>query len=86
MITKEKFKAYVEVQKEGLTNMFDIPVVMGLSKKFIDEGLTKEDCLDIMKNYKKYLGKDWMDKRLEAEDIIEGVESLEEAEEKLKNL
>ena len=54
MITKEKFQAYVEVQKEGLTNMFDISAVIGLSGKFTDEQLTKEDCLDIMKNYSEY--------------------------------
>ena len=54
MITKEKFSTYVKVQREGLTNMFDVSAVIGLSRKFTDEELTKEDCLDIMKNYEKY--------------------------------
>ena len=49
-MTKEKFDAYNEVREGGLTNMFDIQTVIILS-----EGrLTKEDCLDIMKNYEKY--------------------------------
>ena len=53
-MTKEKFEAYVKVQEEGLTNMFDIPNVIGLAQKFSEEQLTKEDCLDIMKNYENY--------------------------------
>ena len=48
MITEEKFEAYVAVQMSGITNMFNVPVVMSLS------GLTKEECSDIMKNYGKY--------------------------------
>jgi len=50
MITNKKFNAYVAVQKSGITNMFDVDKVIGLS----DEKLAKEDCLDIMKNYEKY--------------------------------
>ena len=53
-MNKEKFKAYLEVQKEGLTNMMDIPTVIGLSRKFSSEDLTKKDCVDIMRNYSKY--------------------------------
>jgi len=53
-ITKEKFEAYVSVQREGLTNMCDIPVVKELAKKFLEDGLTSEDCFDIMENYAKY--------------------------------
>lgn len=48
MITKKDFKAYVEVQMSGETNMFAITTVMQLT------GLTKERILDIMKNYGKY--------------------------------
>ena len=48
MITREKFEAYVAVQMSGVTNMFNVPMVMSLS------GLTKEECLDVMKNYGKY--------------------------------
>ena len=48
MITEKKFEAYVAVQMSGVTNMFNVPMVMSLS------GLTKEECLDIMKNYGKY--------------------------------
>lgn len=51
MITKEKFYAYVGVQKSGITNMWDVQTVMKYS------GLTKEECIDIMKNYGKYVKK-----------------------------
>lgn len=47
-ITKAKFGKYVAVQMSGVTNMFDVPVVMKLS------GLTKEECIDIMKKYSEY--------------------------------
>lgn len=48
MITKEKFEKYVRVQKSGVTNMWAVDTVMQLT------GLTKDECLDIMKNYSKY--------------------------------
>jgi hypothetical protein len=48
MITKEKFEAYVGVQMSGVTNMFNVPVVMSLS------GLSRTECLDIMENYGRY--------------------------------
>ncbi len=47
-ITKEKFLAYVKVQKSGVTNMFAVNLVSELS------GLEKEEIFDIMKNYSKY--------------------------------
>ncbi len=50
MITKEKFLDYENIRKCGPTNMFDIKAVIILSTS----GLTKEDCLDIMKNYSQY--------------------------------
>ena len=50
-ITERKFEEYYRVQKSGKTNMFDIRMVMVLS------GLTKEECLDIMQNYKEYFKK-----------------------------
>ena len=49
-MTQQKFEAYLAVQKSGITNMFDVKMVIQLS----DGELTKEDCLDIMKNYAKY--------------------------------
>jgi len=36
VVTREKFEAYVGVQMSGVTNMFNVPMVMslsGLSKK-----------------------------------------------------
>jgi hypothetical protein len=47
-ITKEKFQSYIDVQKSGVTNMFDLSNVMPLS------GLSKAECIDIMQNYVTY--------------------------------
>lgn len=51
MITKEKFAAYVAVQKSGVTNMWAVDLVCELS------GLEREEVLDIMKNYGEYKDK-----------------------------
>lgn len=51
MISKKKFKAYVEVQKSGVTNMFNIKNVIEAADLFSDVKLTKEDCLYIMNRY-----------------------------------
>jgi len=55
-ITEENFEAYKDVQESGLTNMFDISVVMNLS------GLERNQVLTIMKHYndltEKYYGED----------------------------
>ncbi len=51
-ITKQQFKAYLQVQMSGVTNMFDLKNVTALT------GLDKNQCLEIMENYgelyKKY--------------------------------
>ena len=44
-ITKEQFQRYVGVQLSGVTNMFDVQMVSGLT------GLNKEQIMEIMKNY-----------------------------------
>ena len=44
-ITKEQFEAYVNVQMSGVTNMFDVQMVSGLT------GLNKKQIMKIMKNY-----------------------------------
>ena len=44
-ITKEQFEAYVRVQMSGVTNMFDVQMVSGLT------GLEREQIMTIMKNY-----------------------------------
>ena len=62
-MTKEKFKAYLTVQFSGLTNMFDVKQVI----MFSDDVLNKADCLDIMKNYDKYLT-NWPELEKEVED------------------
>lgn len=51
VISKEKFEAYLAVQKSGLTNMFHIENVKFAANGICDVKLTKEDCLYIMKNY-----------------------------------
>ena len=49
IITKEKFEQYSAVRESGMTNMFDVRMVISLS-----EDLTREECLEIMSNYGKY--------------------------------
>ena len=44
-ITKQQFKAYLQVQMSGVTNMFDLRNVTALA------GLDKNQCLEIMENY-----------------------------------
>lgn len=51
MVTKEKFKTYLNIQKSGLTNMFDLNAVIFLSTEVYGVPLTRDDCLFIMKNY-----------------------------------
>lgn len=45
--SKEQFEAYVDVQRSGVTNMFDVKTVCALA----GHGLTKEHCLYIFQNY-----------------------------------
>ena len=44
-ITKQQFKAHLQVQMSGVTNMFDLRNVTALT------GLDKNQCLEIMENY-----------------------------------
>ena len=46
-ITKEKFEAFVEVQRSGMTNMFDIKAVSELS----DEVISTDEVKEIMTQY-----------------------------------
>ena len=46
-ITKEKFEAFVEVQRSGMTNMFDVRAVSELS----DEIISTDEVKEIMKQY-----------------------------------
>ena len=52
-ITKEKFEAFVEVQKSGMTNMFDVRAVSELSAEIISTDEVKE----IMKQYASLMEK-----------------------------
>jgi len=51
MTTQEKFGAYVTVQESGKTNMFATNAVTELADEMCDVELTREDCLEIMKDY-----------------------------------
>ena len=53
-MTNSKFIVYKTIQKSGITNMLDVRRVIELSNKMFKEGITEEDCLDIMKNYSTY--------------------------------
>ena len=53
MVSKEKFEAYVKVQKSGITNMFNIANVIEAADKIFEVELTREDCIYIMENYKE---------------------------------
>jgi len=44
-ITKEQFEAYKNVQMSGVTNMFNVALVMELS------GLEKDEVFKIMESY-----------------------------------
>ena len=46
-ITKEKFEAFVEVQRSGVTNMFDVKAVSELS----DDLLSTDEVKEIMNQY-----------------------------------
>ena len=50
-MTKEKFHAFVKVQRSGKSNMWDQIAVTMLSNYKVN----KEDHLDIISNYDKYL-------------------------------
>ena len=45
--SKEQFEAYVDVQRSGVINMYDVKTVCSLA----GHGLTKEHCLYIHQNY-----------------------------------
>lgn len=49
-MTKRKFQTYLEIQKSGATNMFDVKRVIGLA----GGELSTDDCIDIMENYAEY--------------------------------
>ena len=53
MVTKEQFLSYEDVRQSGVTNMFAWKVVADLT------GLTKDEIVDIMKNYSEYSDK-WL--------------------------
>lgn len=52
-ITKEKFEAFVEVQRSGMTNMFDVRAVSELS----DEIISTDEVKEIMKQYANLMEK-----------------------------
>lgn len=51
MVTKEQFRAFEGVRQSGLTNMFDVKQVISLAETMFNEKLTRDNCLEITKNY-----------------------------------
>jgi hypothetical protein len=51
MITKEQFSAFLMVRDSGVTNMFDIPAVIKYAKKMTGVKLSKETCLEIIRDF-----------------------------------
>ena len=49
-MNNKKFMEYERIRESGITNMCNIRKVIELSNGL----LTREDCLDVMKNYGKY--------------------------------
>jgi len=47
-ISERKFMAYYRCQMSGVTNMFDVNRVMSITR------LTRDEIVDIMKNYECY--------------------------------
>lgn len=47
--TKEQFEDYVSTRDSGVTNMFDVRYITGIS----DTGLNKEICIYIMEHFKE---------------------------------
>jgi len=70
MVSKEKFIAYLEVQKSGATNMWDGPQVRMLAEEMCDVKLTEKEHIDIISNYgklKKKYRREW--KKIFEEDL-----------------
>ena len=59
-ITQEQFKAYVNVQMSGVTNMFDVRTVSALT------GLDRNQITTIMSNYRE------LDKKYNVNTNVEG--------------
>jgi hypothetical protein len=60
MITKKQFIAFLQIQRSGVTNMFDAEAVAALSRGI----LARQDVPVVLANYRQYL-KEWPDaKRL----------------------
>jgi hypothetical protein len=53
MVTKEQFLAYLAVRDSGATNMFDIKAVAKYAKKLAGISLSREICLEIMRDFMK---------------------------------
>ncbi|MDD3608065.1 MAG: DUF5049 domain-containing protein [Candidatus Moranbacteria bacterium] len=51
MITEDQFKAFLTVRDSGVTNMFDIPAVVKYAKKMTGVKLSKENCLEIIRDF-----------------------------------
>ena len=70
-ISKEDFRDYQRIQYSGVTNMFDVKVVIQLSCR-----LTREKCVAIMENYDE-LTKEYPTK----EQVLNSIENQENKDE-----
>jgi hypothetical protein len=59
MITKKEFMAFESIRRSGVTNMFDIRVVVALAN-MNGVKMTRESCIEILEGYSelkaKYMG------------------------------
>jgi hypothetical protein len=53
-ITREMFEAYERVRESGATNMFAVGTVKRLMDEIYGLDASKDEILEIMKNYSKY--------------------------------
>jgi hypothetical protein len=56
-ISRDEFYTYEVIRSSGLTNMFDVQMVIAYSKVVGGPILTKDSIVEIMTNYDKYLKK-----------------------------
>jgi hypothetical protein len=62
-MTKAKFVAFEKVRRSGLARIHDINEVIFVGFKY-GQILSKEECIDCLMNYDKYVQKYLIDKRI----------------------
>ena len=62
-MTKAKFIAFEKARKSGLARIHDINEIIFVGVKY-GQKLSKEDCIDCLLNYDKYVRKYLLDKSM----------------------